>query len=253
MENVSIPSEEVADYEEYKQRKRNLELKSKLQKLEPTLLDKYATLAELKNFCAAAMRYHPACVCVQPIYVKTCSTLLRNSGIGVCCQVGGNSESTPSVKFYECKRAFREGASEVNYAPCAAYLLNGNYPRLKREIRRVVRYAKTRTVKIDLDVNMLTRDKIFRAAETMAEAGAKILSLPADGELICELQNKLRGKCFVKARDVESVAEFKNMVDLSCVRVSSAEADKIVTAMERELNTSLPVQAEKLQKIENRG
>jgi deoxyribose-phosphate aldolase len=248
MENVSIPSEEAADFEEYKQKKRNLELKSKVQKLEPILSDRYATLAELKNFCAEAMRYRPACVCVQPIYVKTCSALLRRSGIGVCCLVGGNSESVPRVKLYECKRAFRDGANEVNYAPCAAYILNGNFQKLKREIRRVVRCAKTRTVKIDLDVTMLTRDKIFRAAETMADAGAKILSLPADGELICELQNKLRGRCFVMARGAESVSEFKSMVDLNCVRVSSAEADKIVNAMAGELNAVFPLPTEKITK-----
>jgi deoxyribose-phosphate aldolase len=250
MESLSIPSEEVADYEEYKQKKRALELKSKLQKLEPALLDKYVTLTELKSFCVSAMRYRPASVCVQPIYVKACYTILKNSGIGVCCQTGGNSESMPAVKLYECKRAFREGASEVNYSPCAAFLLNGNLQKFKREVRRIVRCAKgkARAVKIELDVNGLTKDKIFRAAATAADAGAKILSLPADGELICELQNVLRGRVAVQARGVENVAEFQHMVDLNCVRVTSCEADKIAAEMERELNATLPPLTEKITK-----
>lgn len=241
---MSIPSEEVADYEEYKRRKRNLELKSKLQKLEPALLGKYVTLAELRNFCADVKLYHPVCVCVEPVYVKACKALLKNSGIGVCCNVGGNSESTPAAKLYESRRALKEGANELDYTPCTAFILNGNFSLLKREIRRVVRHARGKTVKINLEVNMLTRDKIFRAAQVAAEAGAKIISLPADGELICELQNVLRGKCFVKARGVENSAEFRSMINLNCVRISSEDASKIVSAMEREVKESAALSAQ---------
>ena len=99
MENsVAISPEEAADFEEYKRRKKVLELRGRLRGLEPTLLRKNASVSEIRNLCEQAKRIQSACVCVQPIYVKTCKSLLKNTGVGVSCVVGGNSESTLKIK-----------------------------------------------------------------------------------------------------------------------------------------------------------
>lgn len=233
-EGVSITAEEAADFEEYKRRKKATELKSKLRSLEPTLLRKNASLAEIRSLCAQAKRLSSVCVCVQPVYVKTCKSILRDGVVGVCCEVGGNSESTLKSKLYELKTALKDGATEVEYTPVLSAIVNGNYAFLRREVKKVLRRAKGKTVKFNLDSAYLPPEKFARAAAIIADSGAKILCVHAEEELIVSLQSQLKNKCAVKAWGVETAEDFRSMLALGCARVGSELAEDIYHALTEE-------------------
>lgn len=226
-DSVSITAEEAADFEEYKRRKKAMELRSKLRSLEPTLLRKNASVSEIRNLCAQAKRISSVCVCVQPVYVKTCKSVLRDGAVGVCCAVGGNSESTLKTKLYELKTALKDGATEVEYTPVVSAIINGNYAFLRREVKKVLRKAKGKTVKINLDAAYLPPERFTRAAAIIADCGAKILSVHAEEELITALQNQLKNKCAIKAWGVETAADFRSMLAIGCTRVGSELAEDI--------------------------
>ncbi len=236
MENVAMTPDDAADFEEYKRRKKILELRGRLRGLEPTLLRKNASLSEIKNICEQAKRLSSVCVCVQPVYVKTCKMLLKNSGVGVSCVIGGNSESTIKAKIYEAGTALKEGASELEFSPSISAITNGNYNYFKREVKRIVRKAKGKTVKINLDAYSLPQDKFLRVAQIAVDSGAKYLSIRAEEDLITLLQRQLKKKCEIKVVGVETHERFKDMLNFGCARVGSELAEEIVHAMEDEVN-----------------
>lgn len=236
MENIAISPSEAADFEEYKRRKRILELRGKLRGLEPTLLRKNASLAEIRSLCERAKRLSSACVCVQPVYVKTCKSLLKNSGVGVSAIVGGNSESALKVKLYEAKTALAEGATELEFSPSVSALINGNYAYYKREVKKVIRKAKGKAVKISLDAYALPQDKFLRAAQIASESGAKYLCLRAEEDLIVLLRQRLKKDCKIKVIGVETPETFRDMISLGCSRIGSELAEEIVHSMEEEVN-----------------
>ena len=141
-----VPPEEAADYEEFRRRKRAIELRSKLRGLEPTLLRQDASLAEVRALCERAKRFSAACVCVQPVYAAVCRDFLKDSGVGVSCVVGGNSESLLKTKLCEETACLRAGAAEVEFYPSVSAVVNGNFAYFRREVRKAVRRARGRTV-----------------------------------------------------------------------------------------------------------
>lgn len=232
-ESLSVPAGEAAEFEEYKRRKRAVELRNKLRGLEPTLLRRNASVSEVKNLCEQARRLSSVCVCVRPIYVKTCRAVLKGSA-GVCCFTGGNSESVLKTKLCEVKNALRDGATEIEYSPSAAAIVNGNYAGVRREIKKVLRKAKTATVKINLDADALPSENFLRAAALAVDCGAKILSVRADEATVLSLREKLKKPCSVKVWGVETAADFRSMLSLGCERVGSELAEDIFQELVRE-------------------
>lgn len=234
METVSIPAAEAADFEEYKQRKKRLELKARMRNMEPTLLRRNASTGEIRSLCEQARRHSFVCVCVQPVYVRTCRNLLKGSGVGISCLVGGNSESTLKSKLYECKCAFRDGASEIDFIPAVSAVANGNYAYLKKEVKKVIAKARGKTVKVRLDSFALPPDSFFRAAQAAVDGGAKFLSVCADEELVEELRRRLKKPCEIKVWGVETPERFRSMLALGCARIGSELAEDIFHSMESE-------------------
>ena len=247
--NIAISPEEAADFEEYKRRKKILELRGRLRGLEPTLVRKNASAMEIRSVCEQAKRIQSACVCVQPVYVRTCKNLLKNTGVGVSSIIGGNSESTLKVKLYEAKNSLREGANELDFYPCISAIINGNYTYFKKEIKKILRRARLRTVKIHLDAYSLPTDKFLRIAQIALDAGGKYLCVRAEEELITLLQRQLKKKCEIKAWGVETPERFKDMLALGCARIGSELVGEIVQGMEEEVNglcAALPAPVEEI-------
>ncbi len=244
-ESIAIPPEEAADFEEFKRRKKVLELRGRLRGLEPTLLRKDASLSEIRSLCEQAKRLASACVSVQPVYVRVCRSLLKDSGVAVCGVVGGNSESTLKTKLYEEKTLLRAGAEELEFFPSVSAVVNGNYAYFRREVRKVVRRARGHAVKVGLDAYLLPQDKFLRAAQLAAEAGAKYLCVRAEEDLVLLLQQKLKKKCEIKVWGVETAESFRSMLALGCARVGTELPGEIARGIEEEVGgLCVPVQAE---------
>lgn len=242
MKTIALAPDEAADYEEYKRRRRALELRGKLRALEPTLLRKNASLTEIRNLCAQAKRLSSVCVCIQPVYVKTCKILLKNTDVGVNCIVGGNSESALTTKLCEIKTALREGATEFELFPCVSAVINGNFTYFKREIKRVKRAAKGKVVKVCLDAYLIQQDRFLRAAQIASDCGVNFLCVRAEEDIVTLLEQRLKKSCSIKAYGVETPAVYRSMLSLGCSRIGSELAEEIAQAMEDDVNGVLKIE-----------
>ena len=74
-----------------------------------------ANRSQIETLCREAAEHHFASVCVNPMWVPLCVSLLRGSGVEVCTVVGfplGANES--EIKALETRRAVQQGATEID-------------------------------------------------------------------------------------------------------------------------------------------
>jgi deoxyribose-phosphate aldolase len=141
------------------------------------LLHPYITESYIKKFCNWVKRHNFACVCVNPIWVKLCATMLKNSTIKVCATVGFPlGASRPEIKEYEAILAKKDGAREIDMVINIGMLKSKKYDFVEDEIRRVVKIAgKEIPVKVILEACYLSRTEKIVGCKLARSAGAKFV------------------------------------------------------------------------------
>ena len=227
-----ISPEEMEEFAEYKRVKKAEELRRRLQMIDHTLLKQTATREDIRKLCNEARDFGFYSVCVQPVYVSACNTFLKDvPQVKIACVVGfPMGENVTPVKVYETKRAVADGADEIDMVICISAVKNGDYAYVKREIKKVVRAAQGRPVKVILETSLLTREEMVRAAECARDAGAAFVKTStgyfgggARPEDVRLLKQTVRGSCKVKASGGIRTAE-----DL--LAMEAAGADRIGTS-----------------------
>ena len=167
---------EMEEFAEFRRVKKAEELRRRLQMIDHTLLKQTATREDIRKLCAEAREIGFYSVCVQPVYVAACNTFLKDAPqVKIACVVGfPMGENVTPVKVYETKRAVADGADEIDMVICISAVKNGDYAYVKREIKKVVRAAQGRPVKVILETSLLTREEMVRAAECARDAGADL-------------------------------------------------------------------------------
>ena len=199
---------EMEEFAEFRRVKKAEELRRRLQMIDHTLLKQTATREDIRKLCAEAREIGFYSVCVQPVYVAACNTFLKDAPqVKIACVVGfPMGENVTPVKVYETKRAVADGADEIDMVICISAVKNGDYAYVKREIKKVVRAAQGRPVKVILETSLLTREEMVRAAECARDAGAAFVKTStgyfgggAKAEDVRLLKQTVRGACLVKA------------------------------------------------------
>ncbi|OQB27687.1 MAG: Deoxyribose-phosphate aldolase 1 [Chloroflexi bacterium ADurb.Bin180] len=148
------------------------------QYIDHTLLKPDATPEEISSLCDEARQYRCASVCVNPCYVRTCSDLLRGSGVAVCSVVGFPFGATlPEVKAYETERVTCDGASEVDMVILVGAMKAGDHALVQRDIQAVVHVAHRNRalVKVIIEAAYLTDDQKVKAC---------LLARAADADMV---------------------------------------------------------------------
>lgn len=148
------------------------------QYIDHTLLKSDATPEEISWLCNEARQYRCASVCVNPCYVRTCSDLLRGTGVAVCSVVGFPFGATlPEVKAYETERVTCDGASEVDMVIFVGALKAGDHALVQRDIEAVVHVAHRNRaiVKVIIEAAYLTDDQKVKACLLAKAAGADMV------------------------------------------------------------------------------
>lgn len=140
--------------------------------IDHALLNPTATPEQVKQWCAQADRFNFATVCVYPIHVKQAAELLHGKQPQVCTVIGFPSgATTPAVKLYEAQEAVENGATELDVVINLGWLKTGKTNEIHREIADICQETG-KTVKVILEMNLLTDAEKQLAAEISMDAGA---------------------------------------------------------------------------------
>ncbi|MBD1382096.1 deoxyribose-phosphate aldolase [Metabacillus arenae] len=206
--------------------------------IDHTALKADTTKSQIETLCAEAKEFRFASVCVNPTWVETAASLLKDSGVDVCTVIGFPlGANTPETKAFETKDAINKGASEVDMVINIGALKDKNYDLVERDIRAVVDAAKGKALtKVIIETSLLTNEEKVKACELSVKAGSDFVKtstgFSSGGATVSdiELMRKTVGPDLgVKAsggvRDLEGA---KAMIEAGATRIGASAGVSIV-------------------------
>jgi len=207
--------------------------------IDHTLLKPDATRQEIETLCREAADYQFATVCVNPVWVATCASVLRGTSVGVCSVVGFPLGATlADVKHFETHRVLFDGAREVDMVINIGALKSGDLRTVEKDIEAVTEPCRARGAlsKVIIEAAFLTEEEKISACSLAKAAGADFVKTSTGfgpgGATVADvaLMRRVVGEDMgVKAaggvRDLESL---KAMVAAGASRVGASAGVKIV-------------------------
>ena len=140
--------------------------------IDHTLLRPEATHKDIMRLCAEADHYGFAAVCINPIWIKTCSERLLHSDVSVCSVIGFPlGANTTCLKVEETKRAVADGATEIDMVLNIGKFKSGDLVFAHEDICRVVQAAQPAHVKVIIEACLLSDEEKVAACVIAQQAG----------------------------------------------------------------------------------
>lgn len=207
--------------------------------IDHTLLKPEATVAEIDELCAEALRHRFASVCVNGVWVQRCAEILAGSGVLVCTVVGFPlGACAPEVKAYEARRAIEDGACEIDMVQNVGALKSGDDEFCRRDIAGVAEICHKlgAKLKVILETCLLTDEEKVRACENAKRAGADFVKTStgfnkggATVEDVALMRRAVGPALGVKAsggvRDAETA---RRMIEAGATRIGASASVEIV-------------------------
>lgn len=141
--------------------------------IDHTILRADAVEAEIEQFCAEALQWNFASVCVNPINIPRAVAALRGSSVKACSVVGFPLGATPTaVKRREAEWAISEGAAEVDMVISVGTLKSVGAGPVGEEIAALKSACGAALLKVILETALLTDDEIVASCLAAKAAGA---------------------------------------------------------------------------------
>ncbi|MDZ7844806.1 MAG: deoxyribose-phosphate aldolase [Anaerolineales bacterium] len=207
--------------------------------IDHTLLKPEAVSDQITTLCEQAREYRFASVCVNPVHVKLCGSLLGSSSVKVCTVVGFplGASATP-VKVYETAKAVEQGAEEIDMVINIGALKEGNLTLAARDIREVVRtgHQAGALVKVIIETALLTDEEKITACLLAKAAGADFVKTStgfssggATVEDVALMRRVVGPEMGVKASGgVRDINDARSMVKAGASRIGASAGIKIV-------------------------
>jgi deoxyribose-phosphate aldolase len=208
--------------------------------IDHTLLKSDATEEDVKKLCDEAKEYHFASVCVNPSYVKYCTSELNGSDVKVCTVIGFPlGANCTEIKRLEAVQALEEGAQELDMVINVGKLKSGEYDFVFNDINQVVLAAKRwkAVCKVIIETALLTDEEKVRACLIAKNAKADFVKTStgfskggATAGDVALMKYVVGSSVGVKASGgIKSHEDAKAMIESGADRIGASASVKIVT------------------------
>jgi deoxyribose-phosphate aldolase len=146
--------------------------------IDHTILKPEATEAQIVQLCEEAQRFHFMAVCVNPVWVKRCVSLLSGTDTNVATVAGFPLGATlPEVKAYEAQQMAATGAREIDMVINIGALKGGDHALVARDIAAVAQAARMggALTKVIIEAALLSEDEKKIVCRLACEAGAEFV------------------------------------------------------------------------------
>lgn len=143
--------------------------------IDHTLLKPDASREDILRVCEEAAQHRFKSVCVNPIWVSTVHTALKDTGVDTCSVIGFPlGATTTEVKVFEAQGALQDGADEIDMVIDVAAARRGDREALVRDIGAVAEavHEAGGILKVIIETALLTDEQKVLACEASVEAGA---------------------------------------------------------------------------------
>ncbi len=146
--------------------------------IDHTALKPETTETQIVQLCEEARHYQFIAVCVNPIWVKRCVSLLSGTDTRVATVVGFPLGATlPEVKAYEAQQTVEIGAREIDMVINIGALKGKDEALVARDIAAVVRAARAggALTKVIIEAALLNDEEKKLACQLACEVGAEFV------------------------------------------------------------------------------
>lgn len=192
--------------------------------IDHTLLKAESTEKQIEELVKEAIEYNFCSVCVNPIWVKKCAEMLKDTDVKVCTVIGFPlGANTKETKIFETKNAFENGADEIDMVINIGYMKSKKFDEVEDEIAELAKicHDKDAILKVILENCLLTKDEIEKACQLSDRAGADFVKTStgfsisgADVEDVKLMKDSVSDRVKVKAsggiRDYKKAIEMVN-------------------------------------------
>lgn len=205
--------------------------------IDHTLLAPQAGVNEIIQLCQEAKRYNFASVCVNPVYVSTVSTELRDSNIKTCTVVGFPLGAvTTKDKINESLNAIANGADEIDMVINIAALKNGDYDYIKKEIEEVRDSIGAKILKVIIETCLLTDEEIIKMTHICNDTFVNFIKTStgfsdfgATVESINLIRENKNDVLEIKASGgINNMKTMQEMIDAGATRIGTSHAVDIM-------------------------
>jgi len=206
--------------------------------IDHTVLKPETTKEQIEKLCADAKEFNFASVCVNPTWVKLCSSLLKGTEVKVCTVIGFPlGANTKEVKAFETTNAIENGAGEVDMVINIGALKDQDYDTVEQDIAAVVQAAKDKAlVKVIIETCLLTNEEKVVACQLSVKAGADFVKTStgfstggATVEDVALMRKTVGPDIGVKASGgVRDLAGMQKMVEAGATRIGTSNGTTIV-------------------------
>lgn len=145
--------------------------------IDHTLLKPDAGELAVLRLCDEARTYGFASVCINPSWVRLCSSVLRDGPAKVCTVIGFPlGANRTEIKVKETDFAAADGADEFDMVLHIGRLIEGDLAYVENDISQVVQTARAQkdgaVVKVILETSLLDESQITEACNIALDAGA---------------------------------------------------------------------------------
>lgn len=199
--------------------------------IDHTILRLDATEADVEQFCAEALQWRFASVCVNPINVPRVAAALRGSLVRTCSVVGFPLGAVPTeLKRREVEWVVAEGASEVDMVISIGTLKRAGAAPVGEEVGTLKAACGPALLKVILETALLTDEEIVAACLAAKAAGADFVKTStgftqkgATVEAVALMRRTVGPEIGVKASGgIRSFAEAMAMVAAGASRIGTS-------------------------------
>lgn len=207
--------------------------------IDHTLLKPDASREDILRVCEEAAQYHFKSVCVNPIWVSTVHTALKDTGVDTCSVIGFPlGATTTEVKVFEAQGALQDGADEIDMVIDIAAARRGDREALVRDIGAVAEAVQEAggLLKVIIETALLNDEQKVLACEASVEAGADFVKTStgfngggATAEDVALMRRTVGPELGVKASGgVRSREDALAMIDAGATRIGASSGIAIV-------------------------
>lgn len=207
--------------------------------IDHTLLKPEASREDILRVCEEAAQYGFKSVCVNPLWVSTVHTALKDSGVDTCSVIGFPlGATTTEVKVFEAQGALQDGADEIDMVIDIAAARRGDRETLIRDIAAVADavHEAGSILKVIIETSLLTDEQKVLACEAAVAAGADFVKTStgfngggATVEDVALMRRTVGPDLGVKASGgVRSREDALAMIDAGATRIGASSGIAIV-------------------------
>ena len=129
--------------------------------------------SDIEILCKEAVQYKFASVCINPVYVSSAKSILKDENPKVCSVVGFPlGADSEEMKYAEARFLIFQGVDEIDMVMNIAFLKERKLDLIKNETKKVVEAADGNCVKVIIETSLLNQDEKALACNIVMESGA---------------------------------------------------------------------------------